>query len=111
MARRASPISAVPDEAEWLRPADAAGLFGVSERTLARWAAERWIGRSEIGRIVLYRRQDIAALIAAHSTPRQVVTVAPATPAAPDRSWEESDFCQDGESPSTWEENSIIAAK
>jgi hypothetical protein len=63
--------------ADWLRPAEAAARFQVSERTLERWAAARWICRSKTGRIVHYRAADIAALIAAGSTPRKVVQIVP----------------------------------
>lgn len=80
-ARTSRQPAAVPD-AEWMRPADAARLFGVSEKTLSRWADKRWIGRSRVGgRLVHYRAPDIAAVLAAHSTPRQVVQAVEVAPA------------------------------
>lgn len=65
---------------EWMRPALAAETFGVSERTLNRWAASGLVGYSKVGRVLLYRSSDIADVIAAGATPRTVVPMtAPAT--------------------------------
>jgi hypothetical protein len=74
-------------EADWLRPSEAARRFRVSVQTLKRWADRRWIGRSRIEGVVLYRAADIADLIAASSLPR--VIAAPVEQAAPadDESW------------------------
>lgn len=94
MARRSTAVLSVRD-AEWLRPSDAARHFGVSERTLARWAAGRRIGRSEVGRNVWYRRTDIAELIATHATPRQVVPIS-AEQARPADDWQSDDFWRKG---------------
>lgn len=96
-ARSSRQPAAVPD-AEWLRPADAARLFGVCEKTLSRWADKRWIGRSRVGgRLVHYRTEDIAALLAAHSTPRQVVQIVePAPVPAADDAWKSDPFWSRG---------------
>lgn len=74
---------------EWLRPSQAAARFGVSRQTLDRWAAKRWVGRSQPGgpgTPVLFRASDISALIAAHEVPRTVVSIAPEA-AHDDGSW------------------------
>lgn len=84
MAARTSRQPILVPDAEWLRPVDAAALFGVCEKTLSRWADKRWIGRSRVGgRLVHYRSHDIASLLAAHSTPRQVVQAVDVAPAVP----------------------------
>lgn len=78
----------------YLRPAAASRRYGVSERTLSRWAAAGLIGRSAVDGIVLYPSHDIAELIASKLAPRRVVPIA-ATPAdepTPGDAWRDSDF-------------------
>lgn len=77
---------------EWLRPATAAERFDISERTLARWAADGLIGRAERGRAVWYSASDIADVIAAGATPRTVVPISATATAAPPADWESSPF-------------------
>ena len=62
----------------YLRPREASKRFGVSERTLARWAEAGLIGRSVVGRVTLYPASDVAELIASRLTRRMVVPM-PAT--------------------------------
>ena len=50
----------------FLRPADAAARFGVSAKTLSRWAQAGLIGRSKRGRMTWYLAQDVADEIARH---------------------------------------------
>lgn len=66
---------------EWIRPAAAAAQFGVSIRTLERWAADRLIEKSRTGRIAHYRASDIADLIASGATPRRTLRVVAQTSA------------------------------
>ena len=82
-------MTADPD-ADWLRPEAAALRFGVSRKTLERWARRRWIGRSRVGHVVHYYAPDVEVLLTASASPRQVVRVVEPTPIAPDRSWEHS---------------------
>lgn len=42
-----------------LRPNDAAVLLGVSPRTLWNWTRSGLIRAKKIGRVVIYRREDI----------------------------------------------------
>ena len=67
---------------DWLKPADAAARYGVSEKTLSRWAASGLISRSHPAglRSVLYRAADIAEVIEAGASARRVVPLAPTTP-------------------------------
>lgn len=75
---------------QWLRPADAAKQFSVSERTLSRWATAGLIGHSKPadGRLVLYAASDIADVIERGVTPRTVVPIqSQPTMAAADDDW------------------------
>ena len=80
-------------EPEFLRPAAAAARFHVARQTLAEWADDGLIGRSKVGRLVLYPAADIAELIAANLTRR---TVVPVRPAAVGGDWESDEFWQRG---------------
>lgn len=62
-------------DSEFVRPRRAAEMFGVSERTLQRWAQAGLIGHSRIGRVLLYRTSDIADLLASGATSRTVVPI------------------------------------
>jgi predicted site-specific integrase-resolvase len=62
-----------------LRPRAAADRFGVSARTLARWAASRLIGRSQVDGIVFYDAGDIADVIERNVVPRTVVPMTTTT--------------------------------
>lgn len=79
-----------------LRPAQAARRFGVSEKTLARWAAAGLIGRSQIedGGAVWYVAGDIAELRDSKLVPRRIVPIVPADAPAPEPSaaWENDPF-------------------
>jgi excisionase family DNA binding protein len=71
-----------------LRPAEAARQFGVSRRTLHRWAMAGRIGRARDGaRMTWYVAADIEAVIAAGLSPRTVVPIRTTLPPVPDQSW------------------------
>jgi hypothetical protein len=58
---------------DMLRPSQAAARFGVSTKTLERWAASGLIGRSKVGGIVFYPARDIADVVASKTTRRTVI--------------------------------------
>lgn len=72
--------------ADMLRPKQAAERYGVSERTLARWAADGLIGWSKVQRVKHYAADDIAQLLGANTTRRTVVPLVPVQ--APSSDWE-----------------------
>lgn len=80
---------------EWMRPARAAAHFGVSRRTLHRWAQAGRIGRSQDGaRLTWYVAADIDAVVRHGLTPRAIVPIAPTTTANHD--WRDDDFWKGG---------------
>lgn len=70
-------------QADWLRLTAAAARYGVSTRTLTRWANRGLIGRSRLGQRPVYvRAADIEALIERGFTLPTVVSL-PATATQP----------------------------
>jgi predicted site-specific integrase-resolvase len=64
--------------AEYVDAAYLRARFGVSAQTLARWATDGRIGRSQPGgpgTAVRYRLSDVRELFAANETPRRVALV------------------------------------
>lgn len=74
-----------------LRPSAAAQRFGVSERTLARWADRGLIGRSQVGNAVWYVASDVDELIASRLTKRTVLPFANGAGQS-DQSWRDDPF-------------------
>lgn len=75
-------------DADLLRSEVAARRFGVSSRTLRRWAAAGPIGQSRRPGMTFYVASDIAEAIAAPLVARRVVPLPPPTPvAAPADDW------------------------
>lgn len=76
---------------EWMRPADACALFGVSRSKLERWARAGRIRRSRPdGGACWLKASDIADMIAASATERTVVPITAAP--APADDWESLPF-------------------
>lgn len=62
---------------DMLRPKQAAARFGVTERTLRRWALAGRIGRSEVDSQVWYVASDIADVLALGLTERSIIPLKP----------------------------------
>src|SRR5882724_7266496 len=66
-----------PSQQAYLRPPQVAKLFGVSLRTVASWQQRRVLPHIKVGRVVLFRRDDIDRALnrfrfeAIGGTPRQ----------------------------------------
>jgi hypothetical protein len=74
--------------ARYLRPSAAAAEYGVSEKTLSRWASRGLIGASKVGGVRLLNASDIADLIAANAVPRTLVPM-PAPEPGRDDAWQD----------------------
>jgi hypothetical protein len=85
-------------DALYIQPAAASARFGVSRRTLDRWARFGWISTSRVGRVRLYRLVDIQRVIDAGTTaPTEtpITTLAP-EPTLPEQWWV-TDFWADAD--------------
>lgn len=85
MPSQSPPPAAVPAP-EYLRPAQAAARFPVSESTLRRWADAGLISRSKPGGkargATFYDAAEITELLASSRTPRKVVSITSPVPAS-----------------------------
>ena len=70
-----------PDTSVLLRPSAASLRFGVSTRTLARWAADGLIGKARRGGMTFYVASDIGDVIAAPLVSRRVIPMPMSDPA------------------------------